>query len=768
MSGCGCAQAGCREGTSCMRRFGLGLFGSVLATATVSACGGDDVPAASGSASAGVTTPGDGTQGDGDSTVGTADDGVGTGNATGGSMGSVDDTGTTTGTDSNGTTTSTTNSTNPGDGNDGGGGGDPGPMPNSFPDVEVGLCAPPGQIRWCYTGAPATYNVGQCSPGTQQCQALDLDVGQWDACDGEVLPSMEICDGIDNDCDGVVDDGLGVTQCGIGSCAHEEPNCIAGEEVLCNPFQGAQPEVCDGIDNDCDGDIDEGLGDAGITCGVGQCEHTVTGCVGGIIPPCDPFEGATAEVCDDIDNDCDGVVDEGLPDLFCGCGQCAHTVPACINGFPQVCDPYQGASPEVCDGIDNDCDCIVDEGQGVWTCGQNECEVSVPRCVDGVPQPPSTCQPIPTGPEICGNGIDDNCDGIEAPCAETFLVGTDTVSRPIDIIWAVDSSGSMSQEMQIVEDQINAFANTLAASGSSTRLHLLADRGTEAFEICVAPPLGGANCTDNPAAGFWQYDTNGGVGNGTQPFVHSSNAIGRIAQQSPTWIPRLQAGSYRAYIFTTDDNGDDPEWTAVHGDPSNIDDCGFGFITNATTSNLCRWDAPGAQDYTSLAHDFFISGVNWGGFITFNNNFFPGNSTPGDDWGAYPIIGNTGTTVLTGADDVYEFNSCASNVENGEEYVKLALVTGTLSSMFSICNAPWNLSDLANNILSSVPNDTYFLEGEPAGNCGMINPATITVVVNGIPMNPADWTYDALTCTITVLNNIPVVGDNVVIVYQNY
>jgi len=751
-----------------MRRFELGLFGSVIVAASVSACGGDDVPSASAGHSAGSGTVGDETRGGPDSTAAaTVDDGVGTGQGTSGTGGTVDGTvGATldSGETTNGTNPgSTSNSTNPStdEGNDTDSPGDPGPMPGSFPDVEVGLCAPPGEVRWCYTGSPATYNIGQCTPGTQQCQALDLDVGQWDECDGEVLPELEICDGIDNDCNDEVDDGLGVTACGIGTCAHEVPNCIAGEEELCDPLDGAQPEECNGQDDDCDGDIDDGLGDAGQECGVGQCEHSVTGCEGGEVPPCDPFEGATPEVCDDVDNDCDGATDEGLPDLSCGCGACDHTVPSCINGFPQICDPFDGASPEVCDGIDNDCDCLVDEGQGMWTCGENECEVSVPQCIGGVPQPENSCMPVPGGAEICGDGIDNNCDGIDAPCAETFLVGTDTQTRAVDVIWAVDSSGSMSQELATVESQINAFANTLAASTGSTQLHLVADRGTESFEICVTPPLGGAGCTDNPAAGFWQYDTNGGT-NGNE-FVHSSNALGRIMQQSPTWIPRLQANSYLVFIITSDDNGDDILWGAAQGDPIELDECNVGFIFDNTVDNQCRWDAPGALDYTSLAYSF----GGFGGFSTFVPNFFPGY-LPADDWGVYPIIGNTGTAILTGADDMWEFNTCATGVENGEEYVKLALLTDTLDSMFSICNAPWDLSGLADDILSSVPNDTYILDGVPAGNCLMIDPTTITVVVNGIPMNPADWTYDAPSCTLTVVNNIPVVGDNVVIVYQNF
>ena len=754
-----------------MIRHELGLLGTVLIAASGVACGGDDTVAmsASGMASGGSLTTATSSAATVGSTSGgvgeaTGDDGVGSGNGNDGS-GTPDGTGNdTTGGTSMGVSVSATDDDTGDDmggmdtGSDDGG---PGPVPGRFPGVEVGLCAPPGTVRYCYTGSPLTYNVGECTPGTQQCLALDLDVGEWGECEGETLPEMEVCDGLDNDCNGEIDDGLGTTMCGIGPCEHEVANCVGGEEQICDPLDGATPEICDLQDNDCDGDIDEGLGDETITCGVGQCEHEVSACEGGIVPPCDPFDGASPETCDDIDNDCDGATDEGLPDITCGCGVCDHTIPSCINGFPQVCDPFEGAGPEICDGLDNDCDCIEDEDQGNWTCGENECEVTVPQCIAGVPQPEDTCAPIPGGDEICGDGIDNNCDGVAPPCAEGFLVGTDTATRPVDVIWVVDSSGSMAAEMATVEAEINSFANDLAASGSSTQLHLIADRGLENFEICVAPPLGGANCTDNPAAGFWHYDTNGDT-NG-QEMVHSSNAIGRTMQQSPVWIPRLQPNSYIAFIFTSDDNGDDPDWHPADGDPSTIDDCGAGFIFDGTVNNVCRWVAPGPLDYTSLAFDH----AGYGGLETYMANFFPG-SAPGVDWGVFPIIGNTGTTVLSGADDMYEFNTCVAGVEDGEEYVKLAQLTDTLPSMFSICDAPWDLSGLATDILSGVPNDLYILEGVPAGNCLMIDPATITVIVNGIPMPAADWTYDAASCTLQILNNVPVIGDNVVIVYENF
>ncbi len=665
------------------------------------------------------------------------------------------------GTDSAGTGTTGTDTQDSATTGDTGGPGDP---PVDPPGVEVGLCEDPGAQQWCYSGAPPTYNVGICHPGVQECVQIDLDLGQWGPCDDEQLPELEVCDGLDNDCDGEIDEDLGSTNCGEGVCNHDEPDCVDGEPNECDPGEGAMMETCNGIDDDCDGDIDDGLGDQSVECGLGACEHEVTACEDGDPPVCDPLEGASAEVCDGIDNDCDGDTDEDLDDLSCGVGQCEHTIPACINGIPQLCDPYDGATNEECDSIDNDCDGLTDEDQGDWVCGLLDCQVTAPACIGGVPQGPETCVPLPGGAEICGDGIDNNCDNEAPACVETFLVGTDNAIRPIDIIWAIDSSGSMTSEMATVEAEINEFATSLANSGSSTRLHLIVDRGIESLEICVDPPLANAGCLDNAPA-FYQYDTNGGT-NG-QPMCHSNNPLGRTMQQSPTWIPRLQAGSHVAFIVTTDDNGDDfaylegaAELDVVAGQHA---ECVDGFIANGTTSNRCRWDDPNsANNYTSLADDFngFL------GFRSFMTNFLP-TLAPVDDWTFYSIIGGTGTAVLTGGDDAYEF-SCNSRAANGVEYVKLSEFTSTQDSMTAICAVDWDLSGLAADIVSNVPNDTYVLDGSPPGSCLLINPATITVLVNGVPMAAVDWMYDAASCTLTILANIPVVGDNVVIVYENF
>ena len=243
---------------------------------------------------------------------------------------------------------------------------------------------------------------GQCAHSLPACED-----GLVQVCDPFEGVAEEVCDGQDNDCDGLLDEDQGTTSCGLGLCAHSVANCVNGEESECDPLAGAGEENCDGLDNDCDGKTDEEL--PVLACGKGQCFHTQASCIGGQAFECEPFKGALPESCDGLDNDCNGDVDEGLGETTCGFGECEHTSDNCKDGAVQICNPFVGAKAESCDKLDNDCDGIVDEDLGMLTCGLGVCQKTVSSCVDGEP---GSCDPLDGGvEETCGDGLDNDCDG---------------------------------------------------------------------------------------------------------------------------------------------------------------------------------------------------------------------------------------------------------------------------------------------------------------------------------------------------------------------
>jgi hypothetical protein len=267
-------------------------------------------------------------------------------------------------------------------------------------------CSPDGSMRSCYSGGNGTVGVGECKNGSQTCVN-----GAWGACENEVLPKMEECDGKDNDCDGQNDENIPKINCGAGACLVTVDGCANGMVPTCTPGQ-PKPEACNGIDDDCNLFIDDGLGT--LSCGMGGCAVTVPACSGGLPQTCVPGM-MQMEVCDGVDNDCDGVTDEGNPGGGVSCntmlpGVCATGTLNCTDGVLK-CSPNTMATTESCDGKDNNCNGVVDEGNpgGNQTCmtGQpGACALGTTTCANGMLGCSATTMPKP---EIC-DGVDNDCD----------------------------------------------------------------------------------------------------------------------------------------------------------------------------------------------------------------------------------------------------------------------------------------------------------------------------------------------------------------------
>jgi len=286
-------------------------------------------------------------------------------------------------------------------------------------------------------------DVGKCQKGTTECVGGRIVCGG-----GGINPDpFELCDGIDGDCDGLSDteDNLDDAPADPGcwplagtSCVHGDPAttglawdppqgadcrgpgtlsspCDTGtlrclvDRWVCDGGQLPTDEVCDGIDNDCNDEVDDAAFGApiGDACGIetGECTTGVNACVAGTIT-C-TGQGPTPELCDGLDNDCDGDTDNGLAlGAACAVAYDAEIYPGdrtqgeCHPGLSQcdteagdggyVCIGGVGPSPEICDGKDNDCDGLTDEAG------------PAPDGIDGTVDPLDTTSPARRIGDPCG------------------------------------------------------------------------------------------------------------------------------------------------------------------------------------------------------------------------------------------------------------------------------------------------------------------------------------------------------------------------------
>ena len=375
----------------------------------------------------------------------------------------------------------------------------------------------------------------ECDKGDEADDGKDKDCNEYDA---SVHPNaLEICDNKDNDCDGAVDEdsnscGSG-NICVMGSCVKDcvdsdndnYDNCSPGEKdddgksVDCNDndnkvYPGAS-EICDGKDNDCDGIVDEnnGMCEAGKICTQGQCVSVICdddsdcgtdGFIDGkICQYGDVYQDYVDYSCKDpgtAGSYCDStktkkLVDDCTSGEICSNGMCVDECVDNDNDNYDNCDIgdegddgkdvdcnnndneiYPGAL-ETCDGKDNDCDGVVDEGSDICgagsscvlgTCEQIRCSKDLDCGTDGFVD--GLFCDGPSNNDVYQNYVDWTCENpgtISSSCSKevTQKLVTDCSNACVDgacLSFICDEDSDCDDNNQYTKDNCNKPGTTLS------------------------------------------------------------------------------------------------------------------------------------------------------------------------------------------------------------------------------------------------------------------------------------------------------------------
>jgi hypothetical protein len=326
----------------------------------------------------------------------------------------------------------------------------------------------------------------------------------------------------------------------------------------------------------------------------------------------------------------------------------------------------------------------------------------------------------PTNPDTDGDGVNDGDEVtlgtdptmVDEACAQDSAQAV-AINKPVDIIFVVDNSGSMTDEIVAIQNNINTqFAAIIGASGIDYRIIMIAEFG-EAIpneSICISTPLSGNTC--GPAVApiatpsFKHYSTAIGSTNSLRRIISSYSVADALGNNLLGWSEHLRADSYKVFVEFTDDN---------EGGTSAAQ-----FDTDLLALSPAHFGTAAERNYT------------------FHSLIGVANKNAAD-----PSIPYEPT------DPVYSGTKCSTGVNNGSTYQDLSILSGGLR--FSLCE-DGQYSTIFNAVAQGVVDSvslpcTYALPEPTDGQMSDPDKVVVTYTPGGVgDANSLNRVADAVSC----------------------